>query len=99
MRKRVVSPVPKDSSPPDGDWLDLEHLAQVEVTSEEAAHPIELALGGGAELGWRAGQPGQQTIRRIFDRPQRPRRLWLRSTEPDVARTQEYGLCRAPDGG
>ena len=99
MRKRVVSPVPKDSSPPDGDWLDLEHLAQVEVTSEDAAHPIESALGSGAELGWQAGQPGQQTIRLIFDRPQRLRRIWLNFTEPDVARTQEFALCWSPDGG
>ena len=99
MRKRVVSPVPKDSSPPDGDWLDLEHLAQVEVTSEDAAHPIESALGSGAELGWQAGQPGQQTIRLIFDRPQRLRRIWLLFTEPDVARTQEFALCWSPDGG
>jgi hypothetical protein len=99
MRKRVVSPVPKDSSPPDGDWLDLEHLAQVEVTSEDAAHPIESALGSGAELGWQAGQPGQQTIRLIFDRPQRLRRIWFLFTEPDVARTQEFALCWSPDGG
>jgi len=99
MRKRVVNPVPKDSSPPDGDWLDLEYLAQVEVTSEDAAHPIESALGSGAELGWQAGQPGQQTIRLIFDRPQRLRRIWLLFTEPDVARTQEFALCWSPDGG
>ena len=59
MRKRVGSPIPKDSPLPDGDWLDLEHVAQVEVTSEDAAHPIESALVPGAESGWRAAQSGQ----------------------------------------
>jgi hypothetical protein len=99
MRKRVVSPVPKDSSLPDGDWLDLEGLAQVEVTSEDAAHPIESALVTGAEPGWRAAQPGQHTIRLIFDRPQWLRRIWLLFIEPDVARTQEFALSWSPDGG
>ena len=51
MRKRVVSPGSKDPPLPDGDWLDLEGLAQVEVTSEDAAHPIESALVPGAEAG------------------------------------------------
>src|SRR6266581_7454200 len=92
MRKRIVSPVPKDSPLPDGNWLDVERLAQVEVTSEDAAHPIESALGSGAEPGWQAGQSGRQTIRLIFDRPQRLRRIWLLFTEPDVARTQEFAL-------
>jgi len=78
--------------------LDVEHLAQVEVTSEDAAHPIESALGSGAELGWQAGQAGQQTIRLIFDRPQRLRRIWLLFTEPDVARTQEFALSWSADG-
>ena len=99
MRKRVVSPVPKDAPLPDRDWLDLERLAQVEVTSEDAAHPIESALGSGAEPGWQAGQSGRQTIRLIFDRPQRLRRIWLLFTEPDVARTQEFALSWSADGG
>jgi hypothetical protein len=99
MRKRVVSPVPKDAPLPDGDWLDLERLAQVEVTSEDAAHPIESALVPGADLGWRAAQPGQQTIRLIFDRPQRLKRISLLFIEPDVARTQEFALSWSPDGG
>ena len=99
MRKRVVSAVPKDSPLPDGDWLDLERLAQVEVTSEDAAHSIESALMPGAEPGWRAAHPGPQTIRLIFDRPQRLRRIWLLFIEPDVARTQEFALSWSPDGG
>ena len=39
-------------------WLNLDALAQVEVTSEDAAHPIESGLLPGTESGWRAAQPG-----------------------------------------
>jgi hypothetical protein len=99
LRKRIVSPVRKDAPLPDRDWLDLERLAQVEVTSEDAAHPIESALVPGAESGWRAAQPGQQTLRLIFDRPQGLRRISLLFIEPDVARTQEFVLSWSPDGG
>src|SRR5207245_5578755 len=96
---RVSSPVPQDAPLPDGDWLDVERLAQVEVTSEDAAHPIESALVPGAEPGWRAAQPGRQTVRLIFDRPQGLRRIWLLFIEPDVARTLEFALSWSADGG
>jgi hypothetical protein len=99
MRKRVVSSVARGAPLADGDWLDLERLAQVEVTSEDAAHPVESALVPGGESGWRAAGAGQQTIRLIFDRPQRVRRIWLLFLEPDVARTQEFALSWSADGG
>jgi len=97
MRKRVVGLVTKDSPLPDQEWLDLERLAQVEVTSEDPTHPIESALLAGTESGWQAAQPGPQTIRLIFDRPQKLRRIWLLFIEPDVARTQEFVLFWSPD--
>jgi hypothetical protein len=62
MRKRVQSVVVKNSPVVDPDWLDLEGLAQVEVTSEDPAHPIESALLPGTESGWQAAQAGKQTI-------------------------------------
>jgi hypothetical protein len=99
MRKRVVGLVTKDSPLPDQDWLDLERLAQVDVTSEDPTHPIESALLPGTESGWRASQAGPQTIRLIFDRPQKVRRIWLLFIEPDVARTQEFVLSWSPDDG
>jgi hypothetical protein len=37
MRKRVISPAPKELTSPDPKWLDVEQLARVEVTSEDAA--------------------------------------------------------------
>jgi len=97
MRKRVVGLVTKDSPLPDQEWLDLERSAQVEVTSEDPTHPIESALLAGTESGWQAAQPGPQTIRLIFDRPQKLRRIWLLFIEPDVARTQEFVLFWSHD--
>lgn len=98
MRKRVISTPPEDVTP-DQDWLDLDQLAQVEVTSEDAAHPIESALLPGEESGWRAAQAGEQTIRLVFDRPQHLTRVWLLFIEPDAVRTQEFVLRWSPDGG
>jgi hypothetical protein len=98
MRKRIIGAVPKDAAPDDA-WLDLARLAQVEVTSEDAEHPIEAALVPGTEAGWRAAQPGEQTIRLMFDQPQRLRRIWLLFLEPTTARTQEFVLRWSPDGG
>jgi hypothetical protein len=100
MRKRAtMSPAPKDLATPDQDWLDVEQLAQVEVTSEDSTHPIEAALVPGGESGWRAAQPGEQTIRLIFDQPQRLTRMWLLFIEPHTARTHEFVLRWSPDGG
>lgn len=99
MRKRIVPRVQKDTSPPDENWLDLERLAQVEITSEDAGHPIESALLPGGGLGWRAAGPGEQTIRLLFDHPQRLKRIWLHFVEPVTERTQEFVLRWSPDGG
>jgi hypothetical protein len=98
MRKRVIAAA-QTSALPDGEWLPLEELAEVAITSEDAAHPIEAALAGRGESGWRAGAPGKQTIRLLFARPQTVKRIWLRFVEPDVERTQEYVLRWSPDEG
>ena len=60
MRKTITQPVSKDTSRSSERWLNLEPLAQVEVTSEEAANPVESALIPGPGPGWRAEQPGEQ---------------------------------------
>ena len=99
MRKRIIPSVQKDTPPSSEDWLDLERLAQVEITSEDAAHPIESALLPGRNLGWRATGPGEQTIRLLFAHPQRLRRICLEFVEPVTERTQEYVLRWSPDGG
>lgn len=97
MRKRIA-PAPQDAEPLGVDWLSLEELAEVEVTSESPGHPIEAALLPGHASGWRAGAPGKQTIRLLFERPQPLKRIWLRIIEPDVERTQEYVIRWSADG-
>jgi len=99
MRKRIISPVQQETASPDQDWLNMEELAEVEITSEDAAHPIESALLPGHTSGWRAAGPGKQTIRLLFTNPQQLRRIWLNFVETRTERTQEYVLRWSPDGG
>ena len=99
MRKRIIAPVQEGTLPPDEEWLNLEALAEVEITSEDAAHPIESALLSGGGSGWRAAAPGRQTIQLVFAHPQRLRRIRLMFVEPSAERTQEYTLRWSPDGG
>jgi hypothetical protein len=98
MRKRVIAAIPT-GLPVDSDWLDLDHIAVVEITSEDGAHPIESALRLGEERGWRAAGPGAQTIRLLFDNPQQLRRIWLSFEESEIKRTQEFVLRWSPDAG
>ena len=50
MRKRVIEGLPEVPHADHG-WLDLERLAQVEITSEDDAYPIESALVPGVRTG------------------------------------------------
>ena len=97
MRKRLISQNPQGASPAGQEWLDLEQLARVEVTSEDAGRPIESALVEGQ--GWRAADPGEQTIRLLFDRPLSLRRISLLYREDEQERSQEFVLRWSPDGG
>jgi hypothetical protein len=99
MRKRIVNQEPQNVAPVDQGWLDLQRLAQVELTSEDAAYPIEAALIPSAGSGWRAAQAGEQTIRVLFDKLQRLMRIQLLFHEDQQARTQEFVLRWSPDGG
>lgn len=99
MRK-VVTPLRRQSSPSEEEWLDLEALARVEISSEEISHPVEAALLPAASEGWRASAPGESVLRLLFDAPQRIRRIELLFTEHAVARTQEFVLSwSAEEGG
>jgi hypothetical protein len=98
MRKQLTH-ASLDEQIPDQPWLDLERVARVELTSEDAAYPIEAALVSGSENGWRAAVPGDQTIRIIFDQPLRLQRIWLRFVERVAERTQEFVLRWSADGG
>ena len=99
MRKRIIHQDTQRASSSNQEWLNVEHLAQVELTSEDAAHPIESALTPGGGPGWRAGQPGQQTIRLLFDEPQSVRRMRLLFQENERERTQQFVLRWSSDGG
>ena len=99
MRKRIIGPGPGEVAAAEPGWLDLEHLAQVEITSEDIDHPIESALIQGMGSGWRAAQPGEQTIRLRFDEPLRLKRIRLLFQEDEQERTQEFVLRWSSDGG
>ena len=99
MRKYIISHGPRDVSVCEQGWLDLERLAQVEISSEAEDYPIESALISGTDSGWRAEQPEEQTIRLLFDEPLRLRRIHLTFHEDEQERTQEFVLRWSPDGG
>ena len=99
MRKRLITPISQDAPQLDEGWLNLERAAVVEVTSEDKDYPVEAALVSGEMRGWRAGSPGTQTIRLIFDEPQRLIRIALVFEETQTERTQEFVLRWSPDNG
>jgi hypothetical protein len=99
MRKRLFTPIPQGIQSQDEGWLDLDRAASVEVTSEEEDYGIEAALVSGKTQGWRAAASGTQTIRLIFDEPQRLTRISLVFEESETERTQEFVLRWSPDGG
>ena len=90
MRKKIIRLPP--IAPRDQGWLDVNEAASVEVSSEDENYPIESALLGDEKCGWRAAEPGSQTIRLTFDSPQRLRRIWLAFEDDETSRTQEFVL-------
>jgi len=99
MRKRLITPISQDAPRPDEGWLDLDHAASVEVTSEQKDYGIDAALVSGETQGWRAAVSGAQTVRLIFDKPQRLTRISLVFEETGTERTQEFVLRWSGDGG
>jgi hypothetical protein len=99
MRKRIIAQGAQAVIRPNEDWLDLENLAQTELTSEDASHPIESALKPGVGSGWQASEPGQQTVRLLFDKPLHVKRIHLEFQEGEQQRTHEVLLRWSSDGG
>jgi hypothetical protein len=100
MRKRIINFATQAGALVE-EWLDVERLAQVELSSEDPAFPIESAFAAdtnAADPGWRAAQPGNQRIRLMFDHPLRLRRILLRCNEREQERTQEFVLRWSADG-
>jgi len=98
MRKRIATATPKTAHAQEG-WLDLERAATVEVTSEDKDFPIECSLSIEPRQGWRAAQPGTQTIRLVFDEPQDIKRILLVFEENEMTRTQEFVLRSSSNAG
>jgi hypothetical protein len=99
MRKRLIAPIPQSAPALNEGWLNLDGAAVVEVTSEDNEHPVESALVPGETRGWRAAASGTQTVRLIFDEPQRLTRIALAFEETETERTQEFVLRWSGDGG
>ena len=71
----------------------------VEITSEDKDYPVESAFASGEAQGWRAAEAGTQTIRLVFDQPQRLKRISVVFDEKEIGRTQEFVLRWSADGG
>jgi hypothetical protein len=100
MIKRIISRSNViQGSQSEDKWLPIEELAEVELTSEDPAFPIESAIVIGKEgRGWRAAGPGEQIIRLIFNEPTAMQRIKLQFSETQTERTQEFVL-RWSNGG
>ena len=99
MRKRLITPTPETIRSRGDGWLDVERAAAAEITSEEKDYPVESVFVSGETRGWRAAAPGPQTIRLVFDQPQRLKKISLVFEENETTRTQEFVLRWSPDGG
>jgi len=101
MRKEIIGQRSGAAKSQDDDWLDLDLIASVQLTSEDPEYPIENALSKNPErneMGWRAAAPGPQTITLTFDTPQRVRRIHLLFIEHRTERTQEFVLSYSSSG-
>jgi len=99
MRKRIIERGHQEVPETEYHWLNLENMVQVEITSEDAAHPIESALVSGSGSGWRAAESGEQTLRLLFDSPQGIELIHLAFHEDERERTQEFVLRYSTDEG
>ncbi|MDO9046666.1 MAG: carbohydrate-binding protein [Methylobacter sp.] len=94
MRKIMINQIAENTPSSDLNFLDLEHLAQVEFTSECLEHPVEsaLLLTEDSGAGWQAASGGEQTIRLVFDQPCTIEHIFLMFDERQQSRTQEFVL-------
>jgi hypothetical protein len=101
LRKQVGSTRSRESRSFDGE-ISIPDVATVQVTSEEADHPIDNAFDhnrgpGGSR--WIADGPGEQTVILLFDSPQTIRKIGVEVEELAVSRTQELSVSVSSDGG
>ena len=101
LRKQVVPKHSTQSASLEGE-ISVADVATVQVTSEEADHPIDNAFDhnrgpGGSR--WIADEPGEQTVILLFDSPQTIRQIGMEVEELAVRRTQELSVSVSSDGG
>jgi hypothetical protein len=98
MRKRVINAdIINPRTHSQREWLAIEEIASVEITSEDPNFPIEAALAAAGGPGWRASTRGTQTIRIVFDNPTTLHRIILEFSEAQIERTQEFALKWSAD--
>jgi DNA-binding NarL/FixJ family response regulator len=88
LRKRVGRPAIST----DTEWLRLEELGTVFVSSEDPERPVELALVQAGDHGWRASSAGEQSMRISFEHPQSVGLIQIRFDEVEHERVQEFSL-------
>jgi hypothetical protein len=103
MRKKLVSAIRNTDAASRHEWLELEQVACVEVSSEAEGYPVEGALLDVGQRGWRASEPGMQTIRLLFDHPQTIRAVRAvfkeeESAHPGVRAAMAAGRNRRLEG-
>jgi hypothetical protein len=99
MRKNLISAPVQNNLSVKQPWFDLESMAQVEFSSEQAENAIENVFTPKTHVIWRASQSGKQIIRLLFDSPQNIKCIRLVFGEEEQSRTQEFLLCYSADGG
>jgi hypothetical protein len=101
LRKQVIPRRPVESASFEGD-IPVAQVATVQVSSEQAIHPIDNVFdnrrGPGGSC-WIADGPGEQTLILVFDSPQTIRKVSLEVEELSVSRTQELSASVSSDGG
>lgn len=99
MRKQITGAIPGSAGSTGGNWVDLESLAQVEVSSEADGFPVEGAFTPGSSRPWQAASPGVARLVLRFDAPLRIAQVLLHCVDAEHERAQEWALrARLADG-
>jgi hypothetical protein len=92
MRKKVIGQDQQEAQSLEPEWMNLEEIVTVELSSEDTHYPIESALIPGQTSEWRAAEAGKQSLRLLFDQPQQINKICLSFIESNIERTQEFVL-------
>jgi hypothetical protein len=99
VRKRILEHDDHPASSSSNEWLGLEAIAGIGVSSEADDAPVENVLYPDHETGWRAGELGPQIIQITLSGPTNIRHIQLVFRESQFTRTQEFTLRCGLAGG